>query len=157
MSESIDKDASVRADGPAAHDRTDPATHSLTDPDQWVDRHGDALDRVPLGSQHFEKVFNGRGAWRTRPGAWPNSSANDAAGVFHKREFWEVFQRCLDGLPQRLRTIFSLREMDERTTTELCEALQLSPGHVAVLLYRARMGLRACLEDHWFRSDAEEA
>lgn len=225
MNESLDKDESVGSRVPAFQGQTGSAVPSrperaqLTDPDQWVDRHGDALfrfaltrlgdrhaaedlvqetfiaalrsggftgqanertwfigilkhklvdhlrrrgrertdDRVPLGSQHFEKVFDSRGAWRVQPGAWPSSSASDAAGVLDKREFWEVFQRCLDGLPQRLRTIFSLREVDERPTKELCEVMELTPGHLAVLLYRARMGLRACLEEHWFNSDMGEA
>ncbi len=33
---------------------------------------------------------------------------------------------------------------------DMTEQLNLSTSNVHVMLYRARLGLRECLEDHWF-------
>jgi RNA polymerase sigma-70 factor (ECF subfamily) len=81
-----------------------------------------------------------------KPAHW---SANPSDAL-EKKEFWETFRHCLEDLPQRLRTVFSLREIDELATEEVCEALKVTPGNLGVLLYRARMGLRRCLEINWF-------
>ena len=45
--------------------------------------------------------------------------------------------------------------MDELPTDEVCEALKVTPGNLGVLLYRARMGLRRCLEINWFDTKAD--
>jgi len=93
-----------------------------------------------------EELFDKSGRWQVKPARWPA----DASEVLEKKEFWEAFRRCLERLPQRLATVFSLREMDELPTEEVCGALNVTPGNLGVLLYRARMGLRRCLEINWF-------
>jgi RNA polymerase sigma-70 factor (ECF subfamily) len=95
-----------------------------------------------------EELFDKSGWWQVKPAKWPA----DPGAVLEKKEFWEAFRHCLEGLPQRLRAVFSFREMDELPTDEVCEALQVTPGNLGVLLYRARMGLRRCLEINWFRT-----
>jgi RNA polymerase sigma-70 factor (ECF subfamily) len=99
-----------------------------------------------------EELFDSKGSWKLKPAHW---SANPC-DVLERKEFWEAFQHCLENLPQRLRTVFSLREIDELPTDEACEALKVTPGNLGVLLYRARMGLRRCLEINWFGIKSEE-
>jgi RNA polymerase sigma-70 factor (ECF subfamily) len=99
-----------------------------------------------------EELFDKSGWWRVKPAQWPA----DPGEVLEKKEFWEAFRRCLEGLPQRLRLVFSLREMDELSTDEVCETLKITPGNLGVLLYRARMGLRRCLEISWFSTKTDE-
>jgi hypothetical protein len=48
------------------------------------------------------------------------------------------------------RATFLLREMDERTTQDICSVLGLTSSNVFVLLHRARLALRQCLELRWF-------
>lgn len=99
-----------------------------------------------------EELFDKAGWWQVKPVHW---SANPSE-VLEKKEFWEAFRHCLENLPQRLRTVFSLREMDALATDEVCESLKVTPGNLGVLLYRARMGLRRCLEINWFGITTEE-
>jgi RNA polymerase sigma-70 factor (ECF subfamily) len=42
-------------------------------------------------------------------------------------------------LPQRVGDVFMLREMDEMETGQICEALNISPNNLWVMLHRARM------------------
>jgi RNA polymerase sigma-70 factor (ECF subfamily) len=43
-----------------------------------------------------------------------------------------------------------LREMEGMDTAQLCEVLRISQNNLWVMLHRARMALRECLELHWF-------
>jgi len=111
----------------------------------------------PLGSikssgEMEEYLFDKKGSWQVKPVNW---STNPSESL-EKKEFWEVFRHCLESLPQRLGAVFSLREMDKLPTDEICEALKITPGNLGVLLYRARMSLRRCLEINWFSTETEE-
>jgi RNA polymerase sigma-70 factor (ECF subfamily) len=99
-----------------------------------------------------EELFDKKGWWRVKPAKWPT----DPGAALEQKEFWEAFRHCLESLPPRLRAVFSLREMDELPTDEACEALKVTPGNLGVLLHRARMGLRRCLELNWFNTESEE-
>ncbi|HEY4239076.1 MAG TPA: sigma-70 family RNA polymerase sigma factor [Kofleriaceae bacterium] len=55
---------------------------------------------------------------------------------------------CLADLPDVHRHVVTLRVLEELSGDEAAEALGLTPGHVAVLLHRARKQLAQCmLED----------
>lgn len=105
-----------------------------------------------INSSLGDELFDQKGWWQARPAKWPE----DPKETLHQQEFWTTFWTCYEHLPRRLRAVFSLREMDEMRTEEVCEALNISSGNLGVLLYRARMGLRRCLEINWFRNETEE-
>ena len=52
---------------------------------------------------------------------------------------------------------FVLREIDGLSTPEICDILRISESNCWVILYRARMALRKCLEVHWGKTVAVEA
>jgi RNA polymerase sigma-70 factor (ECF subfamily) len=43
-----------------------------------------------------------------------------------------------------------MREHLGYETGDICKELGLTPTHCWVLLYRARLGLRECLQQNWF-------
>jgi RNA polymerase sigma-70 factor (ECF subfamily) len=49
-----------------------------------------------------------------------------------------------------------LREMEGMDTAQLCEVLRISQNNLWVMLHRARMALRECLELNWFERKAEK-
>jgi RNA polymerase sigma-70 factor (ECF subfamily) len=59
-------------------------------------------------------------------------------------------------LPQRVADVFMLREMDEMETAQICDTLKVSPNNLWVMLHRARMALRECLEVNWFKEQSSE-
>jgi RNA polymerase sigma-70 factor (ECF subfamily) len=65
-------------------------------------------------------------------------------------EFFGVLQSCMSKLPERVATVFSLREMNDLDTDEICEILSLSQSNFWVMMHRARMALRRCIEINWF-------
>jgi len=72
------------------------------------------------------------------------------------KEFQEVLKGCLSQLPEKIAQVFLLREIDGLRTDEICKDLALSPNNLWVILHRARMGLRRCLEVHWFGNKRKE-
>lgn len=97
----------------------------------------------------FDPLFDESGTWNQAMTVW--ADPYDAA-VW--TDFARVLQVCLDHLPANTARIFMLREFLELETGEICEMTALSPANVRILLYRARMGLRVCLNMNWFERDA---
>jgi RNA polymerase sigma-70 factor, ECF subfamily len=64
---------------------------------------------------------------------------------------------CLSKLPPRVADVFMLREMDDLTGKEICSLLGVTESNLWVMLHRARMALRECLEINWFdRANAQK-
>ena len=51
-------------------------------------------------------------------------------------------------------SVFVMREVMELATEEVCKELAITPNNLWVILYRARMALRLCLEKSWFKGPA---
>jgi RNA polymerase sigma-70 factor (TIGR02943 family) len=77
--------------------------------------------------------------WSTEPGASIDSE-----------EFWKTYQDCNGKLPKNVAAVFNLREVDGVESKEICSILNISEGNLWVMLHRARMALRRCLETNWF-------
>lgn len=88
-----------------------------------------------------EDCFDARGHWREKISDWGNPEDTLARG-----QMMAILQRCLDALPERLARLFMLREVMEETTDAICQEMAISETNVWTMLYRARMGLRKCLD-----------
>jgi RNA polymerase sigma-70 factor (TIGR02943 family) len=69
--------------------------------------------------------------------------------------FWKTFYECAAKLPKNVNTAFCLREIDEIDTKDICRMLNISENNLWVMLHRARMALRRCLEINWFGKSGE--
>jgi RNA polymerase sigma-70 factor (ECF subfamily) len=56
-------------------------------------------------------------------------------------------------LPERQAEAFMMREIDGFSTEEICKVLNISATNSWVMLYRARMVLRRCLETNWLQKE----
>ena len=93
----------------------------------------------------FDSLFKPDGHWQDRPAAWDNPD-----GALEQKQFLAALEECLRGLPERTARVFMMREHLGLETREICQELGLTPTHLWVMLYRARMALRLCLEKNWF-------
>jgi len=93
----------------------------------------------------FDALFDERGHWRGTPDAWESPD-----GALQQKQFLAALEKCLKGLPARTAQLFMMREHLGLDTGEICKELGVSATHCWVLLYRARMALRLCLEASWF-------
>jgi len=97
------------------------------------------------GTEDFDALFDERGHWHEHPDGW-----RDPDAALQEKQFLSALQRCLEGLPPRTAQAFLLREHMGLETAEICKELGITSTHCWVLLYRARMALRECLEKSWF-------
>ena len=92
-------------------------------------------------------MFNRKGFWRPdeHPDDWGNPES-----AFAQHQFWAVFEVCLTQLPENTARVFMMREFLGFDTAEICRELGISTSNCHVILHRARMGLRLCLDQRWF-------
>ena len=96
-----------------------------------------------------DSSFNDEGDWRIRPSKW----AIDPMKLYEQKEFMDILYQCLGELPQRQAEAFMMREIDGLSTKEICKVLNISATNSWVMLYRARMWLRRCLENSWLSTE----
>ena len=77
--------------------------------------------------------------------------------MLDRHEFWRALRRCLAELPSRQAGVFALRELEGLETGEICQVVGITPTNAWVLLHRARLGLRQCLERAGFGAAGEES
>jgi RNA polymerase sigma-70 factor (ECF subfamily) len=100
--------------------------------------------------EKLEALFTERGAWRDgpRPVAWP-----DPEESMQTRQFWTVFETCLDHLPPATGRVFMMREFLGFESDEICRQLSISTSNCHVILHRARLKLRTCMDTGWGRPE----
>lgn len=79
------------------------------------------------------------------PREWSNPGASLDSEVF-----WQVFRDCSNKLSKSVATVFTLREVDGLESRQICAMLNISESNLWVMLHRARMALRRCLDTNWF-------
>lgn len=101
-----------------------------------------------------DQFFDKKGMWKKdrAPSEW----REDPRAVFEQKEFMKILDGCLQKLPSRLSGAFTLVEMEGLPSGETCKVLNITATNLWVILYRARMSLRRCLEINWFQKSPEK-
>jgi RNA polymerase sigma-70 factor (ECF subfamily) len=108
-----------------------------------------SIDKIEKLTDMTDADFNAEGKWQVRPHKWTINPGK----IYEQKEFFDVLYHCLAELPERLAEAFMLREMDGLSTAEVCKALDITATNSWVMLYRARMSLRRCLEHEWLGAE----
>jgi len=105
------------------------------------------LMREENEDEDFSALFDSRGHWNMdeRPVAWGSPEAS-----LRETHFWRVFEMCLDNMPPKQARVFMMREFIELEADEICTKLALTTSNLHVLLHRARLRLRECIENKWY-------
>src|SRR5450432_382417 len=111
---------------------------SFTDLDFYADEESDRFVAGGPGQNGWVHALG--------PAEWP---PNPGAGLDNEI-FWKTFHDCSNKLPKNVAVVFSLREVDGMESKEICGLLSISESNLWVMLHRARMALRRCLETNWF-------
>ncbi len=114
--------------------RRDAREIAMNDPNELDEQYESTLD----------EDFGPTGRWREKPADWGNPEE-----LLERDQFMRILQRCLDALPKRMARLFWLREVMEEDADSVCQELSISATNLWTMLYRARLGLRVCLEKNW--------
>ena len=108
------------------------------------------LEIEPLDEQSLddaiEALFEKDGHWRNEPTAWAEPER-----ALEQAQMMTALERCLEKLPARTARVFMMREWLEKETSEVCDELDITANNCHVMLFRARMLLRTCLDTNWFQ------
>ena len=97
--------------------------------------------------EDLDALFDETGHWENPPADWGNPES-----ALSQQQFMDVMQMCLEKLPPNTARVFMMREVMELESEEICKELAITSTNLWVILYRARIALRQCLEQNWFAS-----
>lgn len=92
------------------------------------------------------ELFNRLGLWKVDLLEWDGGGE----ALIERQDFRAQFEQCLSKMPENLRQVFLFKVVDDLDSDEICEIMKISPNNLWVMLYRARMRLRKCLDSNWF-------
>ena len=116
--------------------------HKIVDAIRRSSREQPLEDEAAL--EDLDALFDPSGHWREPPQDWPEQALQE-------KQFLEALKQCLAALPARTGHVFLMREHLGFETADICKELGITSTHCWVLLYRARLALRECLEKGWLR------
>jgi RNA polymerase sigma-70 factor (ECF subfamily) len=97
----------------------------------------------------FDELYTPEGHRVDQPLDW-----GDPEACYSRVQFFEVLQACVEELPAALARIFMMREWLELDTAQICKEVGISATNCFVMLHRARIRLRECLEQRWFAKES---
>ena len=119
--------------------------HKLVDQLRRQSREATVLDRDD-GEDLDAMLFDETGHWRDKPADW----GDQPEALLGQRQFLAVLDACVEKLPSAQGRVFMMREWLELETDEICKELAITSTNLWVLLHRARLRLRDCLQATWF-------
>ena len=105
---------------------------------------------------HEETVFDAdfyrseepfKGHWLE--GMGPNSHSLLPEGELEQEELRLFINLCIENLQAPLAAAFVMRMIDEEDSDTICKELGITPSNLWVMLHRARLRMRDCLEKKW--------
>ncbi|WP_074490625.1 sigma-70 family RNA polymerase sigma factor [Mucilaginibacter polytrichastri] len=96
-------------------------------------------------SDDFFEVDDGHWKVQHQPQAFGLEVYNPLIG----KEFDHILKQCMQKLPVLWLSVFTMKHMDEETTETICSELRVTPANYWVIIHRAKVNLRACLQKNW--------
>ena len=108
--------------------------------------HKESLDGLSASREFFDQ----KGHWKKEEG--PQSwNMNTDKGI-EQKEFYAILRKCLTRLSDIQRMTFVMKHMEDLDTTEICKELNITASNYWVIMHRAKLQLRKCMETHWINA-----
>ena len=65
------------------------------------------------------------------------------------KEFYTFLDKCKQKLKVIQQSVFVMKYMEDMDSDEICKVLDITPSNYWVLIHRAKLHLRKCLEKNW--------
>ncbi len=108
-------------------------------------------DSYKVAYDHYFRDDDGSrpGHWagKNNPQPWSEQKTNLEQG-----EFRRILVACLSKLPKAWTSVFSMKFMDDESSESICKELGISTSNYWVIIHRAKLQMRECLEKNWFKA-----
>jgi len=104
--------------------------------------------------QNFHNAFfsdeeDNFGHWtkEAAPRDWKISGADN---ILNNKEFFKILQYCIEKMPSKLVPVFLAKFIDEEEAEMICKEFNITTSNYWVIIHRAKVLMRSCLERNWF-------
>lgn len=104
-------------------------------------------EEIGQGELAETDFFQEEGHWKREH--WPQHFGIEDADPLHQKEFNYILQKCLDKLPALWLSVFTMKHLDDEATDTVCAELRITAANYWVIIHRAKLNLRACLQKNW--------
>lgn len=122
-----------------------------------ADHYRKASTRYEVGENAFKgdesenflnSFFDAKGEWskKEKPKQWSVEEEN----LLDNTEFQKALEHCVEKLPGNWHRVITLKFLEEKESDDICKEMDISPSNYWVLIHRAKLQLRACIEKKWF-------
>ncbi len=100
--------------------------------------------------------LNSEDDWFTKEGNWAgnrkpkNWHASD--NPVERKEIQKIINWCKDQLKAPQQHVFTLKYMEDLDSDKICKVLNITPSNYWILIHRARLRMRDCVEKHWLKN-----
>lgn len=101
-------------------------------------------EHLAQANDYFDEDWN----WQLslRPQQW----AVDYSQNIETKEFYVILENCKKKLNEIQNIVFTMKYLDDANSEEICKELDISSSNYWVLIHRAKLQIRQCLEKNWF-------
>lgn len=100
-------------------------------------------------SEAEDVFFNTSGSWKRnkKPQDWTVNLDSD----IEQKEFYGVLNGCMGNLSNKQNAVFKMKYLDGMDSEDICKELGISSSNYWVLIHRAKLSLRDCMQHHWIK------
>jgi len=102
---------------------------------------------VQLSNKEEDLYFDEVEHWT--PSTRPNEWGINYDQPVETKEFYSILDKCKQKLKDIQQAVFVMKYMEDLDADEICKALNITPSNYWVLIHRAKLHLRKCLEKNW--------
>jgi RNA polymerase sigma-70 factor (ECF subfamily) len=88
-----------------------------------------------------------------KPDAAPDPWTSAADSGMHQAEFNKILELCMKKLPAKLLPVFVSKFIEEEDSDKICKDYEISSSNYWVIIHRAKLLMRSCLEKNWFSGE----
>ena len=113
----------------------------------------EAKDYLESTEQDFSNnFFEGQNGHWLR-GSAPQQWSSPADTSVEQAEFAEILRTCIHKMPSKLVHVFVAKFFDDEDSETICKVHNITSSNYWVIVHRAKVLIRACLEKNWFHTD----
>jgi RNA polymerase sigma-70 factor (TIGR02943 family) len=101
---------------------------------------------APSLDYYFNKEKNGHWQDINKPKDW-----GEVDNRYDSKEFYKILESCLKTLPEKWKGVFTMSLLEENDAKLICKEFNLSSSNFWVIIHRAKLQVRACLEKNWLK------
>jgi len=105
---------------------------------------------VAMEVNTISTYFDEDGSWQQKK--QPKDWQVEENHLLDDDEFQQILQKCLDALPEKWNTCVKLKYLTEKSGEDICQELGIAPTNFWQIVHRAKLQLRNCIENNWFKN-----